>query len=133
MTSLHHPRLLGTSVLTSDGRKHKGSIILGENYQGASFFLFPAFSEIYSAALASAPSSVIRKLSGKKLNQLQFNSHAKKDNNQSARCNIQHSLHSKRTIKLPATLYSAFLLPAIISIISPGTLCLISYFCGIWA
>lgn len=34
---------------------------------------------------------------------------------------------------LPATLYLAILLPAITSIISTGTLCLISYFCGIRA
>lgn len=134
MTSLHCPLLLGMRVLTSDQRKHTGSVILGENYQVTSFFLFSAFSEIYPAVFASASSSAIRKLSGKKkIKSVTIQFSCKKNNNQSARCNIQHTLHSKRTIKLPATLYSAFLLPAIISIISTGILCLISYFCGIWA
>lgn len=128
----HHPILLGMWVLTLEQREYRGSVPWVRMINSR-FFLFSPSLEAYPAVLAWISSSVIRKLQEKKLKQLQSNSYAKKNNNQSAHCNIQHILHSKRTIKLPATLYSAFLLPAIISIISIGTLYLITYFCGIWA
>lgn len=119
---------------------------ISDSVFGEIFFLsflhivFPLFSILrgltYCLCLSILFSNqeVVRNLEKKKnVNHFQFNSHAKKDNNQSGCCNIQHTLHSKRTIKLPATLYSDVLLPAIMSIISAGTLCLITYFCGIWA